>query len=391
MAFKTYAGGTRLVLILQALLCTVADKAALHTALAFCVGIACERRAEFYGGFARSSGRHPLPRLLPATHPGAQSCTSLERFDAVVDLSCMYVWVAAVWHSFVDCAIPGFELYELALTPCLNGDPPAHNATLRCVTNRTVVLTTRGQKRFVELLLRNATIATLVKIHGPSDGDNSTCFILGPAAVVAHSNGASRLPGRAKRFRAAALRAVEQKQTPRPIGSQLRVIHIVRKPGESRSIQNQYNVTSALRACLPRAQHILFHGNGSFADAVRLFADASSVVGFHGAGFANTLFSPPSAAVIEFTVLQPDGYRGLWRTTEAVGDEREWDLLWVPLGIDPQDAFPSTLHAEYWRNRSITNASRYQDTPGVVVPLPFVAAACRIAEAAARLQLVQMQ
>jgi hypothetical protein len=76
-----------------------------------------------------------------------------------------------------------------------------------------------------------------------------------------------------------------------------RRLYIRRKTGAWRSIVNDDQVASLLEAHgfeTVRAEGL------SFAEQVRLFADAELIVGMHGAGLANLLFAP-RAAVIELT------------------------------------------------------------------------------------------
>jgi len=64
-----------------------------------------------------------------------------------------------------------------------------------------------------------------------------------------------------------------------------------------RTVENAAEV----REFLERAGFVTIRLEGMpFAEQVRLFADAEFVVGPHGAGLANLLFTPPSARVIEF-------------------------------------------------------------------------------------------
>ena len=64
-----------------------------------------------------------------------------------------------------------------------------------------------------------------------------------------------------------------------------------------------------------------YHGNESLRETIRLFASASVVFGYHGAGFTNMLFSRPGTTGIEiFTRRCQHKYSGFnYRITAAAG------------------------------------------------------------------------
>jgi len=84
-------------------------------------------------------------------------------------------------------------------------------------------------------------------------------------------------------------------------GMQGRRIYSSRAHAHRRRISND----TAIRDVLARHDFEVVHPESlSFAEQVQLFADAEVVLGVHGSGLTNTIFSPPGSTVIE---LQPEG------------------------------------------------------------------------------------
>ena len=97
-------------------------------------------------------------------------------------------------------------------------------------------------------------------------------------------------------------------------------------------------------------------GSESLADTVALFARASAVVGYHGAGHVNAVFGPANLHVIEIsTAFQSQGNSScmsLWRTNTLPMDvnrsypAQRWDVLFLPLSqvmAANNKSLPSTL------------------------------------------------
>ncbi|KAL1522360.1 hypothetical protein AB1Y20_017352 [Prymnesium parvum] len=76
----------------------------------------------------------------------------------------------------------------------------------------------------------------------------------------------------------------------------------------------------------------VFSGEESARETVRLFANAAGIVGYHGAGFANAVFTQRRACVLE---LSPAFGREAWRTNGLAmmrwTPVLAWDILMLPL------------------------------------------------------------
>lgn len=78
----------------------------------------------------------------------------------------------------------------------------------------------------------------------------------------------------------------------------------------------------------------IYFGNESFEDTVKIFANSRIVVGFHGAGFINTLFSPPGTVVLEYTTFLDMNATQFWRSNEAIVGTIHGELNWIRHTID---------------------------------------------------------
>lgn len=79
-------------------------------------------------------------------------------------------------------------------------------------------------------------------------------------------------------------------------------LFVSRMPGSNRSLQNQVEVDGAMSS---RGYHIFYAEQYPFLQQVVAFAQATTMVGLHGAGLANMLFMPAGSHVYECI---PAGY-----------------------------------------------------------------------------------
>ena len=68
---------------------------------------------------------------------------------------------------------------------------------------------------------------------------------------------------------------------------------------ETRRVGDEDALLKVVRSLLPNATLALHKGDESFAETARLFADAELIIGPHGAGFTNQLWSLPGAIAVE--------------------------------------------------------------------------------------------
>jgi capsular polysaccharide biosynthesis protein len=90
----------------------------------------------------------------------------------------------------------------------------------------------------------------------------------------------------------------------RPCGDRNLVIYVKRPAGGARSVSNEAELIQSLRT-LSAFKHGLelqvYDGNAAVKDAIALFQRAVLVIGAHGGGMANLMFSPPGTLVVEIS------------------------------------------------------------------------------------------
>ena len=91
----------------------------------------------------------------------------------------------------------------------------------------------------------------------------------------------------------------------RSLGSQIApgtdVVYIARKAGTTRFVANEDEVLATLRTKWPNLR-IVYPANAWRQDR-EAFRNAGVIIGPHGGGFANMIFAPVNATIIEFTPL----------------------------------------------------------------------------------------
>mmetsp|Transcript_5262 Transcript_5262/g.33058 ORF Transcript_5262/g.33058 Transcript_5262/m.33058 type:complete len:366 (-) Transcript_5262:2367-3464(-) len=90
------------------------------------------------------------------------------------------------------------------------------------------------------------------------------------------------------------------------------IVYIKRKEGEGRSQPGYEELLTWLRKSFPLLPVVTFFGNESLIKTSRIFNMAKVVVGPHGAGLVNTIFSQEDTYVVEITREDKPGH--VWRT-----------------------------------------------------------------------------
>jgi len=94
------------------------------------------------------------------------------------------------------------------------------------------------------------------------------------------------------------------------LSTQNSLVYVFRARHEARSVINEAELLEKLKqaARTMGRQFILFDGSSkSFEAAAQIFAAPGIiVVGPHGAGLSNTIFSPPRTGIVEFALPEPE-------------------------------------------------------------------------------------
>ena len=111
--------------------------------------------------------------------------------------------------------------------------------------------------------------------------------------------------------------------------SDIPIVVVIQRQGGSRTFLNFSSILPQLSRDIQPATVITYSGDESLKETIRLYASASVVVGYHGAAFANVLFSKPRTLAIEiFTRPCGSKYLGFnYRMANRSG--LQWRTLFV--------------------------------------------------------------
>ena len=225
-----------------------------------------------------------------------------------MEFSCTHTWANENFHRVYDCLLPNWNLVEHALSL----DPAS-----------TALLVPHALLVFYEKVFPAPWRRAMITV------ESGECVQVREDATVAFENRAK--PGDELVESAARLRAfVWATVGVRP--ERRSFVYIAR----AKIRRFGAAVEDALRALLhPGTDFVVYHGNESFADTVRLFASASVVLQFHGAGATNLLWAPDGVAFIELTLLiDPDNtrpWRGIGHLIVDAVPSIKWYLHGIPL------------------------------------------------------------
>jgi hypothetical protein len=133
---------------------------------------------------------------------------------------------------------------------------------------------------------------------------------------------------------------------------QCKYIIVISRSTPRRIINEQEMVTALSRIADNRGLSVVsVNGNESMPDVVHLFASACAVIGYHGAGHTNTIFSRSTALIIEVTTfsapaqsskdLAPRG-NDIWRSNKAAVQEGiDHTGKWVVYYVGYEQLWPS--------------------------------------------------
>ena len=92
------------------------------------------------------------------------------------------------------------------------------------------------------------------------------------------------------------------------------ILVIQRPPDASRRIIQHEQLIHVLLKSFPDHHVVVYHGNETLCSTIQKFHQAKVIIGAHGSGLVNTLFSRYNSLVIEITFSRVDGKPGHWRS-----------------------------------------------------------------------------
>ena len=224
-------------------------------------------------------------------------CLDLTNASMVADLSCSYIWRNAAYHRLVNCAVPLSPLIAYALE------------TARRDSNVVILLPENLSSLFDGIF--KAGQARVVRLRRGMAA--AQCFVVSAGAHIlneneslnAHAGGKKgfTLTAAAEYLRTASAAA----GVTSPGAARRNALLIVRSPSVNRSFCDLPALTRALERILREAEPPfslqIYHGNESIYDTISAFKEAKLVIGYHGAGFSNAVFSRDGTVLVEWALF----------------------------------------------------------------------------------------
>lgn len=124
------------------------------------------------------------------------------------------------------------------------------------------------------------------------------------------------MPTCVKCFRKLLFPTINQELNAKSSCKERSIVYIKRKEGKGRSQPGYEELLLWLRKSFPVLPLRVFYGNESLKETASMFSKAKVVVGPHGAGLVNTIFTQDDAFVVEITREDRPGH--VWRTNIEV-------------------------------------------------------------------------
>lgn len=293
--------------------------------------------------------------------------TNLVSFSKVYDLTCCPVrYHRAYYHKLVDCMVPSMTTLHEALKP----DTGA----------RVAIIPARLSEIYDVIFAGGPSVQRIAE-----DSRTAACYLLATNQSLVSNSGRTAPSAEARTaFYETMQRGLENlshvddglldfKQAP----SSGATVTVLQRHGRGRAFANMEGIVAALRSAFPTFHVQVFHGNETAAQTMAVFSQSKVVVGYHGAGLANVLFSPPGTVVLEYTSLADVDSTALWRSNANL-TRLHPNLTWIQHAVDidrldngPTEAkaFADTVRLtrnHRHRNQLIKRAERVYVSPGAL-------------------------
>ncbi len=110
-------------------------------------------------------------------------------------------------------------------------------------------------------------------------------------------------------------------------------ITVIQRQGRGRAFANLDEILTAFKSAFPTWDVQVFHGTESVAQTMGIFSQSRVIVGYHGAGLANALFTPLGTVVLEYTTMSDINSTTLWRSNAGLAKMHP-DLTWIQHAVD---------------------------------------------------------
>ena len=234
--------------------------------------------------------------------------------QTVIDFACAHIYRRAFYHRLIDCFVPQICALQYA-------------SMSRASTSVLVPLyLLEIYEYFLEVSQNRTLLAYADKEKPPyglkilSKGHIDLIFPNFTAEIDEHQEGL------------AGLRELILDRNPRIAQKPMHIVIIHRSCSHTRCFPDVTTIFNRFTKEL-NMPGVLYYGNESFKETVEIFANARVVVGYHGAGFANAVFSPWGTIVLEYTTFYDMNGTRLWRTNGKIA-QIHGGLAWLRHGID---------------------------------------------------------
>ena len=316
----------------------------------------------------------------PRATAGARNDTL--RCDLVFDGSCHHLYRDAFWHRMVDCLVPSYAVLT-QFAQAWGAAAPDRKAGVCLMLHVNANREPQGDDHpqlapyadFVTSVLplprgvfRQAAVADSM-VRDPSWRQRerelyhaAEIFAVRPHAVVTTWAPGGSLKRRGcsgmEQLSLRTLRSVLLAQSPAASAAadvslgkgDTRIspgILLIRRQSDERAFGNFDAVRAGIQRRVPEAVISTYWGNESLADTAALFNGNGAVIGYHGAGLVNTLFSTERSLVVEVTT-----------TFNTIASGR-----WAPAGADSTILAASGSPTKLWRTNdalATCNQMRWQ-------------------------------
>ncbi len=250
-----------------------------------------------------------------------------EKFDVVLDFDCDHKYYSATFHALVDCFNVQLSMVAMIIDQNKNKSeqirsvaivsPPSlvRYMELVCITFKT-----HGIKpTFISIGLKSPRGSECLEQHASSKSIAFTTgykswFVLRWSKFDSSSKRAILIKG--GQLFAGIVRETYHKQNRKCD----KIIVISRKA--TRKFKDQNDLLGALASNFGRESILVYNGRENLAKTIKFFKRACAVIGYHGAGAINMLFTPPSTLCLEVVVFAKTSTGGAldwnaWRSNKA--------------------------------------------------------------------------
>jgi len=239
--------------------------------------------------------------------------TVKNRAHVLLDFSCDSVFAPAFWHRLMDCSFPAVSLLGTAIK-------------LSSGRRNISYFAPPYMREIMSLMIEGLSLKVKMTRLQTRSVQSKNVIVFN---YTSRSFGRSREYLPCRECLVSTLFKVVQNSRRR--SNRQSILLISRK--RNRKILDEDVLLRMLKtvATKKKLSQQTYHGNESLAETIRMFSAAVVIIGYHGAGFVNTIFAQNTTFVIEIsTFLHPQIYSWKkWRSNRWGSPRLKWRVLYV--------------------------------------------------------------